>query len=88
VIEMMTTIKITKIIIDHIKDIEVADARKFDELLYSSRSLDIWTEEGEKFEIVLEANALEQLQFKKNDWLTPKLYKGKSMHEQEMDENK
>lgn len=83
---MMTTLKITRIWIEHIEKIEAEEARPLDELGYCQKSITIWTTKGEKFELILQADTAEQLEFKKQDesWLTPKVYKGKSMHEEEV----
>jgi hypothetical protein len=82
---MMTTLKITRIWIEHINKIEVTEAKKYDELGFGSSEMTIWTTKGDKFELILQADTVEQLAFKKPDesWLTPKVYKGKSMHEEE-----
>ena len=82
---MMTTLKITRIWIERIDKIEVQEAKKYDELDYGQCEMTIWTTKGEKFELILQADTVEQLAFKKPDesWLTPKVYKGKSMDEEE-----
>jgi hypothetical protein len=38
----------------------------------------IWTADGEKVELIFQADTAKQLEFKKPDesWLTPKIYKG------------
>jgi hypothetical protein len=83
---MMTTLRITRIWIEHIDKIEVEDAKEFDPLEMSKREITISTDNGEKFELILEAHTAEQLEFKKPaDWLTPKVYHGKSMHDEEGD---
>jgi hypothetical protein len=83
---MFTTLKITKIVIDHIDKVEVGDMETFRALGYSQQSITLWTTEGEEYELILEADTPEQLAFKTfSDWLTPKLYKGKSMPEEEME---
>ena len=80
---MVTTIKITRIWIEHIEKIEVEDITLHRELGSIHKTLNIWTKEGDKIELVLEADSPEQLEFRKSEWLTPKVYKGKSMHEEE-----
>jgi hypothetical protein len=77
---MMTVLKTTQIIIDRIDKVEVEEAQTIDVLDLSRRSLTIWTVEGDKYELLLEAKTAEQLEFKKPDkdsWLTPKVYQGK-----------
>ncbi len=82
---MMTTLKITRIWIDDIKKIEVNKVEEFDELELSQCHINIWTTKGEEFELILQAKTAKELEFRKPDesWLSPKLYKGKSMHEEE-----
>jgi hypothetical protein len=75
---MLTTTKITRLVIDHIERIEAEEIQEFPELLHSQRSLTIWTADGEKYELVLEAEHKQQLAFDPPaDWLSPKLYQGK-----------
>ncbi len=85
---MITTIKVTKIWIEHINEIEVEEPKEFEEFGHSQRSMIIWTREGERYELYFQADALGALEFKKPDesWLSPKLYKGKSMHEEELED--
>ena len=75
---MMTILKITRIWIEHIDKIEVSEAKKYDELDFGQCEINIWTTKGEKFELILQAETAERLEFKKPDesWLTPKLSKG------------
>ena len=83
---MMTTLNITRIWIEHITKIEVTEAKNYDELGFGQCEMTIWTTKGDKFELILQADTVEQLAFTKPDesWLTPKVYKGKSMHEEEV----
>jgi hypothetical protein len=77
---MMTVLKTTQIVIDRIDKVEVEEAQTIDVLDLSRRSLTIWTVEGDKYELMLEAKTAEQLEFKqpdKDSWLTPKVYQGK-----------
>ena len=85
---MMTTLKITRIWIEDIEKIEVQEAKKYDELEFSQCELTISTTKGEKFELILKADTVEQLKFKKPDesWLTPKLYKGSDAMRKEEEE--
>jgi hypothetical protein len=81
---MLTTTKITRIVIDHIERIESQDIRDFPELMESQRTLTIWTAEGEQYELVLEAERKQQLEFDPpTDWLGPKVYQGKAIEEEE-----
>jgi hypothetical protein len=74
---MITQQKITRIIIDHIEKIEAEETKRYEELGYADRSLILWTKEGDKYELILEADSPEQLEFTKpSDWLSPQLYKG------------
>jgi hypothetical protein len=77
---MMTTLKITKIYIDKVKKVVIDEVEKGEdnELDFSQSSFEIWTEEGDKYELILEAVSADKLKLikKSNDWLTPKVYKG------------
>jgi hypothetical protein len=86
---MFTTIKITQLIIDNIESIEIDEPMEQIEGEFSERSITIKTYEGERYEISLQSDSLDKLKFietSKDGWLTPKLYKGKSMHEEELEE--
>ena len=85
---MMTTIKTTKIIISHIENIVINDVQEQIKGEYSDRTLFIMTEEGDQYEINLWAYSPDKLKIGekgKDDWLEPKVYKGKSMSEEEED---
>ena len=75
---MMTTLKITRVLIDKIKKIEVEDVVEHEELPFSQLHMNIWNEEGDKYELILEAESAVSLNFSKteDDWLKPKVYKG------------
>jgi len=77
---MMTTTKITRVMIHRIKSISVSSIEGSIEIDSFQREITIWNENGEKIELVLEADSPETLDL---NWLTPKVYKGKSMSEQE-----
>jgi hypothetical protein len=52
------------------------------------RCITVQTKQGETFNLILRADEQQKLEFKDEPapgWLTPKVYKGKSMHEMEMD---
>jgi hypothetical protein len=75
---MLTTLKITRIWIEQIEKIEAEDFNAHEEFEFAQRSLTIWTTEGEKYELILQADTPDRLEFKKPpDWLTPQLYKGR-----------
>jgi hypothetical protein len=85
---MMTTIKITKLIISHIENIVTDDVQEQIKGEYSERTLYLETYEGDRYEITLWAYSPDKLKIGKkgkDDWLTPKVYKGKSMSEEEED---
>lgn len=85
---MVSVHKITGIWIEDIEKIEATEPERPDGLAYSKRTITMWTTKGEKVELILEAISPDQLEFKQPDdsWLTPKVYKGKSMHEEELDD--
>jgi hypothetical protein len=69
--------KVRKVVIDEVEKGEN------NELDFSQTSLEIWTEEGDKYELILEAVSADNLKLikKSDDWLTPKVYKGKEEEE-------
>ena len=76
---MVSVHKITGIWIEDIEKIEVTEPERSDELDYSKRSITIWTTNGEKVELILEAASAERLEFKDAEgWLFPKVYKGRT----------
>ncbi len=76
---MMTTLKMTRVTIEQIARIEVEEPKEVLEKEFSQRYLIIWTKEGEMYELILKADEVSNLEFKKvtSDWLSPKLYKPK-----------
>ena len=82
---MMTTTNITRVWIEQIEKVEVKESI-FDGVDFAVRAIAIWTTKGDKYELNLVSDKVERLEFKKPDetWLTPKVYKGKSMHEEEL----
>ena len=77
---MMSTIKTTKIIINHIENIVINDVQEQIKGSYSDRTLFIMTEDGDQYEIHLWAYSPDKLEIGKkgkDDWLKPKVYKGK-----------
>ena len=82
---MMSTIKITKIIISHIENITANDVQEQIKGEFSDRTLFIETYDGDKYEIHLWAYSPDKLKIGekgKDDWLEPKIYRGKSMSEE------
>ena len=76
---MLTVLKMTKIWIEHINKIEVQEIQNPEQVEYLEKSISIWTKEGDRYEISLQADTPTQLEFRKpseGDWLTPKVYKG------------
>jgi hypothetical protein len=84
-----TTMKIRKLVIDKVDRIEVEEMKAHDGIELLERSIVIWDEKGDKYEIVLVATSQAKLAFHSmqsestGDWLKPKLYKGSSLHEEE-----
>lgn len=75
---MLTTLKITRLTIDKVAKVEVEKLPSVDEFEFCQRSVTIWTEQGEKFELILEAASAKSLEFvEASEWLTPTLYKPK-----------
>jgi hypothetical protein len=75
---MLTTLKITRLFIDKVAKVEVEQLHKVEELNFCQRTLTIWTEEGDKYELTLEALSADNLEFvEQSDWLEHKLYKAK-----------
>jgi hypothetical protein len=76
---MLTLLKMTKIWVEHIDKIEIQEILPHDEAEYHEKAISIWTKEGERYEISLQADTPSQLEFRtpsKGDWLTPKVYAG------------
>ena len=74
---MMTTLKITKILIDKVEKVEVEKLPESQDFEFAQRSIIIWTEQGDKYELILEAASSKNLEFREvSDWLEPKVYKG------------
>jgi hypothetical protein len=76
---MLTLLKMTKIWIEQIDKIEVQEIKRLDEVGYCEQSISIWTKEGERYEISLQADTPSQLEFRtpvQGDWLNPKVYHG------------
>jgi hypothetical protein len=73
---MITTLKITRLTIDKVAKVEIEKLPSVEEFEFCQRSVAIWTEQGEKIELILEAASAKSLEFvEESDWLTPTLYK-------------
>jgi len=85
---MMTTLKITRMWIEHITRIEVTESEDDEDRDYCQRRLTISAENGERYELFLEADTATKLEFinAKEAWLTPKLYKGSNAMRKEEEE--
>jgi hypothetical protein len=76
-VKIMITIKVTQIIIDRITDIRVSGIKSFNYIDKNKRIITIWTLKGEKYELILESDKIENLDLNhEDDWLKPKVYKG------------
>ena len=78
------------IIIEDVEQILVG-ANEPGVLIKHQRCITVMTKQGETLYLMLRADEHKKLEFKEipePDWLTPKVYKGRSMHEQEMDDEK
>ena len=74
---MLTTLKITRLYIDKVTKVEVEKLWNNGELDFSQRTVTVWTEEGDKYELILEAYTASNLEFvEEPDWLEPKVYQG------------
>ena len=73
---MLTTLKITRICIDHIRHIEVGET--FREEAYYRRDITITAENGDRFQLIFKAGDEPRLELSSeaDDWITPKVYKG------------
>ncbi len=79
---------VCKKVFAEVREIEATEIKTSGVLGISQRTLTIRTEAGEAVDLVLQADEPEKLEFKKREepgWLTPKVYKGKSMHEEELE---
>ena len=78
---MMTTRKVTKILIDKVLKVEVerleAEPMVHD-FEFKQRAILISTEGGEQYELTLQAASAKSLEFQDlTDWVEPLVYKGK-----------
>jgi hypothetical protein len=80
---------LVRTIVSDVDEVIAEPIKEFEEMPLCKRSIYVNTEQGETFVLEIYAEEKEKLEFKNkfnDDWLTPKLYKGKSMHELEMEE--
>jgi hypothetical protein len=83
---MMTILKRTLIKIEDIESIEIVKPRGYEEMDLDQCELTISTKNDERFELILRSDSTSKLEFKERkvgEWLIPKVYKGKSMSEEE-----
>jgi hypothetical protein len=81
---MMTTLNITRIRIDQILNILIGGIKSSSAIDFNERTIEIWTVNGDKYELILESTNIDNLDLKKDgDWLNPMVYKGKSMSKEE-----
>src|SRR5688500_18840895 len=86
VITMMTILKRTLIKIEDIESIEIVKPRGYEGLDLDQVDITISTKNDERFELILRSDSTAKLEFKEREmgeWLVPKVYKGKSMSEEE-----
>jgi hypothetical protein len=75
---MMKTVKITRIFIDKVAIVEIDKLGEESAFDFTQRTITITTEEGDKYEFILEAASTTNLKLLEvSDWLNPKVYKGK-----------
>ena len=73
---MLTTLKITRLYIDKVEKVEVEKLHNVEVCDYAQRTITVWTEEGDRYELILEAISADNLEFvEESDWITPKVYK-------------
>jgi pyruvate-formate lyase-activating enzyme len=76
---MLTTIKITRLIIEDVESMEIDEALEFIKDEVSERTITVRTYDGHRYEITLRATSPEKLELikeSKDSWLMPKVYKG------------
>jgi hypothetical protein len=75
-------------VIGDVEEIVVRPIEAFEQMPLCQREIVINTTQGETFRLVLQAETKKALEFRKefkSAWLTPKVYKGQSMHEEELE---
>ena len=75
-------------ILEHVVEIRVGPKTSGISSRYE-RTITVRTKQGDILKLALRADEEAQLEFidDPDPWITPKVYKGKSMQEEEMDEN-
>ena len=80
---------LVRAVIGDVEEIVAEPIQEFDEMPLCQQRIFVRTKQGEMFHLVLQAETKKALKFRKefkSEWLTPKVYKGKSMHEEEDEE--
>ena len=83
---MMIGYDLVRAVIGDVEEIVAEPIQEFDEMPLCQQRIFVRTKQGEMFHLVLQAETKKALKFRKeftSEWLTPKVYKGKSMHEEE-----
>ena len=73
-------------VIGDVEEIVARPIEAFEQRPRCQREIFVRTKQGEMFRLVLQAERKKLLEFRrevKSNWLTPKVYTGKSMHEEE-----
>jgi hypothetical protein len=80
---------LVRAVIGDVEKVIAEPIEEFEQMPLCQRVIVVNTKQGEPFRLVLQAEKRKSLEFRKkpkNDWLTPKVYKGKSMHEEEAED--
>jgi hypothetical protein len=73
---VITTYKITKVIVDHVLSIKVMDNTTQEPMENSEKVIRVITEEGNEVEIILHSASAQALKFTdESDWVIPRVYK-------------
>ena len=83
---MMIGYDLVRAVIGDVEEIVARPIEEFEQMPLCKREIFVRTTRGEMFHLVLQAENKKPLEFRKefkSEWLTPKVYKGKSMHEEE-----
>ena len=83
---MLTTLKITRIWIEGITRIDLTEPKDSEDCDFYQKRLSIEAENGERYELRLEADSLQKLEFITDQWFKPKLYKGSNAMRKEEEE--
>lgn len=80
---------LVRAVIGDVEEVITEPIEEFEQMPLCQRVIVVKTKQGETFRLVLQAEKKKTLEFRKKpnyNWLQPKVYKGKSMHDIEMDE--